>query len=348
MLQNKEREILETAARMFQARGFGATSIRDIAQAAGVQKAAIYHYVRNKEELLRRIFSETAAELNRFLEELLGAPMSNPERLRQAIHTYLTFVVGRGAAITVAFRDARGMSAEHREWLGKISQIHMQLWDRIIQAGMATGEFRAVEARMASFAILGACSWMHAWYSPKGPLSAEEIARIFADLFMAGLASQPPSQNPVGAAHPTLPAGYLAELPVRCADVDPTDQIQIPVLVQQCQAALEDLFAACGWPYDRLRREHGLVPRIQQVSCELQAHARAGDRLRFSVDGGLIHPESVCLHLQVRRMTDGEVVAWVHLVQEAGEAGTVQNSRYPAEMISSLLARLTPLGVMPG
>ncbi len=343
-MQNKEREILETAARLFQAKGFAATSIRDIAQAAGVQKAAIYHYVSNKEELLRRIFAETANELNTFMQELLASPMSNLQRLRRAISIYLTFVVGRGAAITVAFRDARGMSAEHVQWLENISQNHMQLWNQIIRSGIATGEFRPVEVPMASFAILGACSWMHAWYSPGGRLTAEEIAECFADLFVSGLAANPQTTTLAGAGASGSHPPYLAELPVRFAEADPTGQLPLPVLVQYCQAAVEDLFSACEWPYERLRRERRVVMRVRQFQCEVQGGAQAGDRLRIHVDAGGLHEECLHLRLRVQRLTDGATIALVHLVQEVTEAATGTSVAWPLDIGGMVLGRLAVCG----
>lgn len=347
-MQNKEQEILETAARLFQEKGFRATSIRDIASAAGVQKAAIYHYVTNKEELLRRIFAETAHELNVFFEQLLHTPMSNAHRLRRAISTYLTFIAGRGAAITVAFRDARSMSAEQRQWLGEISHNHMKMWDKIIHSGIVAGEFRPVDVRMVSFAIIGACSWVQSWYTPGGRMTAQDIADGFAELFVAGLAVNQTALGADRAAVQVLPTDHLAEWPVRMADVNPAGQLQISALVRDCQAALEDLFAACDWSYDRLRRERGLVPQVNRFNCKIAARAGMGDWFRLYVEDGTVSQQAVDLRFALRRVADGALLAATEITQEAIETGTGRTTLLPPDIVGVLLARLTPCGVKPG
>gem|GEM_PF-1840939 len=183
--------IIRSAVACFSAKGFSATSIRDIATQAGVAKGNVYHYFSGKDEVLRLI-------LHRVLDELLGAvdgiPYADMEFADQlyAFMGVMVDFVGRnreGNAIIV--QERRRLSepsfadvlARADEMVGKLTGL--------LERGIAQGEIRPLlSAKFMALGLIGMATWVYQWYQPC-LLSLAEIARIYADVVFEGIGVGP-------------------------------------------------------------------------------------------------------------------------------------------------------------
>ncbi len=183
----KSEEIFAQAVRIFQQKGYHATSVQDIADAVGLQKGSLYHYISSKEELLFQIFERGSQALTRRLEEIVSSDASPTVKLQRAIEAHLAELCEHLDIFTVYLSERRALEGRHYAKVHTQAERHARLLEQIIQDGIRAGEFRAVDPKMAAHAILGMCNWLYQWYSPGGRLSPEGIAQIFSDLALRGL-----------------------------------------------------------------------------------------------------------------------------------------------------------------
>ncbi len=182
----KEQEIVTAALALFRDKGYHATSMQDIAAAVGLQKGSLYHYLESKEELLYRIALDTISEYDRRLEAIVSSDLPAAEKLRRAVEAHVLMQSHDVGTVTL-LRDSGHLQPEQRQVIRDLTRRYAELVEAIIADGIATGEFRGADQKMATFAILGACNWIHRWYAPGGRLQPEQIAAAYVDFFLRGL-----------------------------------------------------------------------------------------------------------------------------------------------------------------
>src|SRR5687768_10149352 len=183
------QHICTAASTLFIRRGFGATTMQDIADALRISRPKLYYYFKDKGGILETLVSNVAVEAHRRAQAVLSAKELNSEsKLRELIVQHADLILTR----PVEFR-LLDMSLEH---LPKAMQARAQKARRglleaftsVIREGAEAGAFRTVDARVAAFAMIGMCNWTAAWFRGDGRLSAAEICEILADLGVGSLA----------------------------------------------------------------------------------------------------------------------------------------------------------------
>jgi len=188
MASNKYEEIAQAAVKLFERKGYHATSVQDIADEVGLQKGSLYHYISSKEDLLMQLAHRSISDFNTKMERLLeDQSLTSQERLLQALENHLHVVTTHQSLTTVLLREAFSLKEEPQRVIQELSDKYLNLWTRILEEGVAAGEFRPVNARVTALAILGSCNWAYRWYKEGGKLTAQQIAGLFADLFLDGM-----------------------------------------------------------------------------------------------------------------------------------------------------------------
>lgn len=183
------QEILRTAARLFQQRGYDATSMNDVAAALKLSKGGLYHHFQSKDEILFEIMNH-AMEIT---EERVLAPVrgiSDPEgRLRALIRLHIEVVLSpQDREITVMLHENHPLPPGLRKRINarKKEYIHFVegLMAEVQRARQAKG---AVSARAAAFALLGMINWIYQWYKPEGNLQAHNLVPQFTEMVLGGI-----------------------------------------------------------------------------------------------------------------------------------------------------------------
>ncbi len=185
---NKNEEILATAVRIFKEKGYHATSMQNIADAVGLQKGSLYHYLSSKEDLLFQVFERASGELTQQLKDILAANDPSVIKVRRAIQAHLIQLCNQIDIFSVYLSERRALNTRHYAKVRAEGELQARLIEKIIQQGVASGELATADSKIAAHAILGMCNWLHQWYSPGGRLTPEEIAKIFGDMVVDGLA----------------------------------------------------------------------------------------------------------------------------------------------------------------
>lgn len=184
----KREAILATAAQLFLEKSYGRTSLNDVAERLEITKPALYHYFRNKEEILVECYRLGTGMIGEMLEQIAARCGTGLEKVEAFIYSYanvMTVAFGR----CVMRLDEGDLSGDARREV----RTHKRKIDRrlrsFIQEGIEDGSIVSCDPKIAAFSIAGAVNWICMWYEPDGALSPEEIASQFARTLTRGLAA---------------------------------------------------------------------------------------------------------------------------------------------------------------
>lgn len=177
-----EDRVKAAAVRLFGAKGFAATGIREIAHEAGISVASLYHYMSTKEELLLSLMVDA---MNSLLSQATAAlvPTAEPaDHLCSLVDIHIEFHCNRAAMARVTDAEIRALSGEARQSVIDLRDAYEDLWRSTLAAGAADGSFHVPQPRLTTFALLEMCTGVSHWYSPQGRYSVEAIASYYSAL----------------------------------------------------------------------------------------------------------------------------------------------------------------------
>ena len=187
----KREAVLQTAAQLFLEKSYGRTSLNDVAEQLNITKPALYHYFRNKEQILLECYRLGTGLIGEILNDIAAHCGTGLEKVAAFVYAYanvMTVNFGR----CVMRLDEGDLSSdaltEVRTYKRKIDRRLRSF----IQEGIADGSITRCDPKIAAFSIAGAVNWICQWYEPEGALSAEEIASQFARTLTQGLAARGP------------------------------------------------------------------------------------------------------------------------------------------------------------
>ncbi|MGU3431972.1 TetR/AcrR family transcriptional regulator [Actinomycetes bacterium M1A6_2h] len=178
-----EQQILDQATRLFAEKGFASTTLQDIAEATGLTRPALYHYVANKDELLSRLISASTESPAALLHEInergdLG-PTEKLRTMATAIALNQAQSVDRFKLIVRSETDLpEDISKQYQQ-----SRRHvLREFVEVIESGIRAGEMRPVDTRTAALGIIGMLNWVAWWHQPGNPDSDRAVATQLADM----------------------------------------------------------------------------------------------------------------------------------------------------------------------
>ena len=187
-LVDSRQEILRTAARLFQQRGYDATSMNDVAAALKLSKGGLYHHFQSKDEILFEIMNH-AMEIT---EERVLAPVRgirDPEaRLRALIRLHIEVVLSpQDREITVMLHENHPLPPSLRRKINGRKKDYVHFVENVIaDVQRQRNSSSAVTPRAAAFALVGMINWIYQWYKPGGTLTGEDILQQFTEIFFRG------------------------------------------------------------------------------------------------------------------------------------------------------------------
>jgi AcrR family transcriptional regulator len=185
-VDDRRDEILRSLGTVLRERGFGSLRMRDIADHLNMTKGNLYYYFSSKEELLfhchMKCMDISMAALAAAALEKAGPA----ERLRKLLGAHIVGILGESYGV-VLLTDLEDLTEAHRNRYVALRDKFERGVRAIVREGIANGEFRKVDPKVATFSILGAINWMPKWYRPDGAWSADDTARRFADFFVQSL-----------------------------------------------------------------------------------------------------------------------------------------------------------------
>lgn len=186
----KKQQILEAAARVFRQKGYDRATLRDIANEAGLLPGSLYYHIRSKEDLPRQVVEQPLRELYGQLEDLVVAEAPAAAKLACALAMHLRAFDTHYPSLFVYLQNLLQVDAMRRP-LHKQAKRYEECWQQLLVQGIQRGEFPPdLDVKIAVFAILGMCNWMHRWYRQDGRLSIEAIIQQYTRLVLHGMRCQ--------------------------------------------------------------------------------------------------------------------------------------------------------------
>jgi TetR/AcrR family transcriptional regulator len=195
--------ILARAAELFARQGYSATSMNQVAEACGVSKPSLYHYVRDKDRLLVEIAEGHVAKLNALVDEVQRQPLAPEARVRRLIEAFLDVYADSQAAHRVLTEDVKFLQPADRERVLDAQRAVVTAFADAVAA--ARPELRQADLlKPLTMLLFGMMNWMFTWLQPDGRLTHTAMAPVVADLFFGGLhavqlAAPAPSSVPLRA-----------------------------------------------------------------------------------------------------------------------------------------------------
>jgi len=164
-------ELLDIAARLFHEKGYRATSLAEIGDALGMNKASLYYYVTSKDDLLGRVIFRASQRL-RTLAEGIPSDKSDPRMaLTRLVETHCRTILDHPHEFGTVIFQRRYISADILPEISDRERVYFDAVKGLIERGSAAGVFHAVDAGAAAQITLDAMNGVLRWYRDSGRLS---------------------------------------------------------------------------------------------------------------------------------------------------------------------------------
>ncbi len=184
----RRETIVDTSARVFAKRGYHATGIAELCTANGLGKGAFYHYIGSKEALLAAIHDRVMDEVMGGAERVAAAGGSPSTQLAMLGDELLDVIHRYPDHVWVFLHEFPALTGERAETFRVRRHAYEHRVEAVLKAGIKNGEFRKVDTRLTALAWLGMHNYTYLWLKPGDRLTARDIAKPFADIFIKGIA----------------------------------------------------------------------------------------------------------------------------------------------------------------
>jgi AcrR family transcriptional regulator len=183
----RKEQIVATAEKLFRDKGFEGTSMRDIASSLGIEAASLYSHIKSKDEILEAICFKMADKMLGAIDEVNDLYFNAEEKLGMAIKNHVKIVTANPDASSVFQREWRHLTKPKLKEFIKLRDRYETGFTQILINGEHENVFDSPDKKFAVLTILSALNWITEWYSPKGKMTADEIAEHLTEFVLTGL-----------------------------------------------------------------------------------------------------------------------------------------------------------------
>ncbi len=180
-------EVYRTAAQIILRKGYDATSVNDIANALGMTKAGLYHYINGKKELLFDIMNFGLDELEEEVVTPAHAIADTSTRLRFVIASHARLVTRGQGAITILVDEITALTPAQNRKITRRKREYFDCLRDLLNQMKAEGKLHDVDTTAATFSLLGMINWLSRWFRQDGALTEEQVAEEIVKIALHGL-----------------------------------------------------------------------------------------------------------------------------------------------------------------
>lgn len=186
----KRHRVLKAAAACFNHKGYSGTSLKDVADHLGLTDAALYYYVRSKEELVYQCYLRAAELGSEAMERAIAEGKTGFEQAFLYIRYHVELMVGDRGPVAI-MSEIPSLKDAHRNEILEVSRRHGAAFEGVLRRGIEDGSIAPCDVRMSGNAIMGAVNWIPKWFHGDST-TAEKVIEEFPKILTAGLRRSSP------------------------------------------------------------------------------------------------------------------------------------------------------------
>jgi AcrR family transcriptional regulator len=185
----RREELLAIAAKLFAERGFKNTTVRDIADAAGILSGSLYHHFDSKESIVDELLDSFQQELWREYDAIEASDRTPRGKLEAVVRTSFDAIDRHHSEVAIFQTDAAYLATFDRfAYLVERNTRFRDLWTGLLVEGVASGELRSDLNVELVYRFLRDTVWVAVrWYRPGGDLSPEQVADQYLHILLEGI-----------------------------------------------------------------------------------------------------------------------------------------------------------------
>ena len=186
---SRRDELLELAATMFAERGLRATTVRDIADSAGILSGSLYHHFSSKEEMVDEVLRGFLDWLFDRYQEIVATEPNPLERLKGLFMASFEAIEHRHSQVVIYQDEAKRLSSQGRfSYVEERNKEQRKMWMDVLNQGIEEGYFRPDLDVDLVYRFIRDTTWVSVrWYQPGGPLTAEQVGRQYLAIVLGGI-----------------------------------------------------------------------------------------------------------------------------------------------------------------
>lgn len=184
----RKREIVQGAARLFDRVGYHGVNMSMIAEAAGVKKPTLYHYISGKDEILFMLHELFIGTLRKNADARLESGADGLEVLRGVVLDTFKLIHDYPGYMRAFFEHFRELGPKQRAEIAVKRDEYVGLITGVIENAMADGLINEADPRLTAHCLFGICNWAYQWYRPSRDPPPEELAEQCWEIFLRGMA----------------------------------------------------------------------------------------------------------------------------------------------------------------
>jgi AcrR family transcriptional regulator len=189
---SRRDELLELAATMFADRGLRATTVRDIADSAGILSGSLYHHFKSKEQMVEEVLGDFLDWLFERYQQIVDTEPDPLERVKGLFMVSFEAIEHRHAQVVIYQDEAKRLSALPQfGFVEARNREQRKMWVDVLKQGVADGAFRPDIDVDVVYRFIRDTTWVSVrWYQPGGPLTAEEVGRQYLAIVLGGITKE--------------------------------------------------------------------------------------------------------------------------------------------------------------
>jgi len=174
-------DVLKAAARLIRVHGYHGTSTQMIADELGISKSTFFHHAKSKQDMLFEIINAPLQQLYPNIQEIYKRQLSPRQKLELALNNHIVNIVENLEVVAVLLQERDCLKPPYSEILEPVRDGYLRIIRRIIEDGVISGDFRQLNPKVTTYAILGMCNWLVQWYNPEGAVTPKAIAETYTN-----------------------------------------------------------------------------------------------------------------------------------------------------------------------
>jgi len=180
-------EVLRSAANIFFAKGFHATSIEDVARDVGMLKGSLYYYIKSKDDLLFKLLLAGIEDGDAFIAQQIDPDGDPLEQLERAIRAQIDYIIQNKVPFGLFLHEFDSLPGKRQHKLTAVMSRYNNRFVELVRKGQKQGKLMKGEPWIIVNGMLGMCNWLYRWYDTDHISDTEQIKQVFVEMIFCGI-----------------------------------------------------------------------------------------------------------------------------------------------------------------